>query len=361
MRTLILGVVAAFSLLLVAGCGKGDVESSAKIIPAPAESIRLTEDLRFGAVDSPGSPFFKRIGHITVDDEGQIYVTDRGSIAVIVVAQDGKVIRNIGRQGQGPGEYRYVSSVDVDADSVLVWVPFGGVLVYDRETGAYRNQYALPILGGYSLAPITLKDGPILIANSSSGRPDGSPNHVLRFAIGDSVAHTILSLPSQQLLHGSNGSITFVSYLKGPRCAATNKLVYCGFNDDLRFTKLSTQGDSLGSIEVEFEPRSVSVSEKAAFEDKYAGTEFAPNLEVPAKWPAYDRVIGDDNGNLWITVDLGNDDITTLWVINTDGGVSKKAELDGIFRPHFVGSGKLYGIDTDTDGDETVVRYSIAM
>ena len=53
--------------------------------------------------------------------------------------RDGKFVRNIGRRGQGPGEYNYILQIDVDEKAGKVYVLSTGKRfnVYDLETGEF--------------------------------------------------------------------------------------------------------------------------------------------------------------------------------------------------------------------------------
>ena len=58
---------------------------------------------------------------------------------VMQFTRDGKFVRNIGRRGQGPGEYNYIRQVDVDEKAGKVYVQSTGrrLNVYDLETGKF--------------------------------------------------------------------------------------------------------------------------------------------------------------------------------------------------------------------------------
>ena len=64
---------------------------------------------------------------------------------VMQFTRDGKFVRNIGRQGKGPGEYNYIRQVDVDEKAGKVYVLSTGrrFNVYDLETGKFLQSGAL--------------------------------------------------------------------------------------------------------------------------------------------------------------------------------------------------------------------------
>ena len=99
---------AGFCALLVvsAGCGvdglaSHDPGSTIEGLPR----VALVEDLRIGSVDD-ASYGFSQIGAVDVDRDGQIYVLEMQDAQIRVYSPDGRLIRRIGRRGDGPGEFR---------------------------------------------------------------------------------------------------------------------------------------------------------------------------------------------------------------------------------------------------------------
>ncbi|MYG47869.1 MAG: hypothetical protein F4164_00565 [Gemmatimonadales bacterium] len=80
--------------------------------PAPGrgggpEEWRLVEELRLGEVDGAGPEVFGNVHDVAVDEKGHIYVLDYGSKEVRVFDREGRHLRNMARNGEGPGEFRY--------------------------------------------------------------------------------------------------------------------------------------------------------------------------------------------------------------------------------------------------------------
>ena len=136
---MIVGLIGA--ALLLGGCRRGapqgratiEIRNGIRIVrnpvdPAPTEVPQaLVEDLvlegsggderlSFGAIPTYGS--------LDVDSSGNIYVADNVSSRIAVVDPRGRFLRDIGRGGQGPGEFESISALRV--------LPDGRIAVYDR-------------------------------------------------------------------------------------------------------------------------------------------------------------------------------------------------------------------------------------
>ena len=77
---------------------------------------------------------------IDVDADGNIWVVDRRLHQMLVVSPEGEVLRTIGRNGAGPGEFRGPRGLAVRGDRVYVLDNVHGVQVFDME-GNYLSEY----------------------------------------------------------------------------------------------------------------------------------------------------------------------------------------------------------------------------
>jgi hypothetical protein len=100
---------------------------------------------RVGGLLLPDSGWVVEPDGLAVDaDGGRIYVLDELGPRLLVFSLRGDLIGEIGRPGEGPGEYEMPVAVDVDPDGV-VWVVDGSrslVLSWDRQ-GRYLGQERL--------------------------------------------------------------------------------------------------------------------------------------------------------------------------------------------------------------------------
>jgi hypothetical protein len=93
-----------------------------------------------GRVDGPGPEAFSRVAHVGFDRSDNLYVLDQGAGRVVVFDPRGRLLRQFGRRGRGPGEFIVPMQLVIAADgSVVVSDPGrGGFMVFSPE-GVYRT------------------------------------------------------------------------------------------------------------------------------------------------------------------------------------------------------------------------------
>jgi hypothetical protein len=97
-------------------------------------AARLVADLTIGQPDGPDEYLIGRVASIAVGPNGDLYVFDSHVRALRQYAPDGRLIRSIGREGAGPGEFRA-------PDAGLAVLPDGRLLLRDPGNGRI-NVYA---------------------------------------------------------------------------------------------------------------------------------------------------------------------------------------------------------------------------
>lgn len=92
----------------------------------PSEIV-LEERWRIGGDTDDEDEFFGILTHVTVDDEGNVYLLDSQLHQVMIYTPQGDFVRAIGREGEGPGEFRRPSG--------MLMVPGGNVGVIQSRPG----------------------------------------------------------------------------------------------------------------------------------------------------------------------------------------------------------------------------------
>ena len=120
--------------IAVAGALMVPAASAQETIELPAEDRWLEADFeevfRVGSLMGEEWEQFGDVQRVSFDGEGRLYVFDSQTERIFVVDTDGALIREIGRKGEGPGEFRNAED--------FVALEDGRVVVADLEHRAYH-------------------------------------------------------------------------------------------------------------------------------------------------------------------------------------------------------------------------------
>ena len=123
-RGLHVGCCALSSGLLLAASG-----GAQQIIQLPAEDRWLEADFeelyRLGSMAGEDWEQFGVLTDVAFDGKGNLHVFDRQAQRIYVVGTDGRLIRELGGEGDGPGEFGHAGAVAVFADGRVAVVDVG--------------------------------------------------------------------------------------------------------------------------------------------------------------------------------------------------------------------------------------------
>jgi hypothetical protein len=125
------------SVHMVTACGAADRNGTAliermdsagieviRVLRPPVEDVRLAEPLfRIGSEDMDGSEHltFQLISDVVVLPSGRVVVVDNRGARVSAFDDSGQWLFDVGRRGQGPGEFTGPLYASVLADTLYVW------------------------------------------------------------------------------------------------------------------------------------------------------------------------------------------------------------------------------------------------
>jgi len=110
-----LASITLVSATLVLGCGGPATEDAFDIESLPI--LQFKERLRLGSLED-ADVGFSRVGGVSVDPAGRIYVAEYLDKNIRVYDLAGRHVRTIGGEGEGPGEFRDISGFGVVGDTI---------------------------------------------------------------------------------------------------------------------------------------------------------------------------------------------------------------------------------------------------
>ena len=172
----------------------------------PTEIGTLTQTLEIGVEDGPESYLFGLIADIAVGSDGIVAVLDSQVPIVRLYDPSGVFLRNIGREGDGPGEYRNPVSVLLAEGGRVLVCQNRGINTYSNE-GELEHSVRL----GFGYCILTGKeDGGAIVSVGTYRRP-----YTLWLSSGGEVADSFAT-PEPRIVVDSNLTRSAMVYIYSP-------------------------------------------------------------------------------------------------------------------------------------------------
>lgn len=313
----------------------------------PAPRWILEPVMTVGSEERLGEPApdeFGRITTVSTDKSGTLWVADDLSHDIRVFDTRGALVRRIGREGQGPGEFLSIYSLAWVDDVLLVLDLGNGRVAELSESGAWLG--ARPAPGSVGGRPATLRFYAVTdttVVQWSLKVEDGRATPVWVEHRPDGVSgewpQLALSAPAPTMIRcEASGSRSYFDVPFGGRLRqhpAGGRLTYVAWTEEYRIALVNSDGDTVRIVEGERPRVGVSDAEWAVANSVYGdfiqawpGARCQPSdLVRPALKPAIKNILVDTTGRLWVEV-------------YTDGG----SEWD-VFDSHGFLEGTVPGFD----------------
>lgn len=309
---------------------------------------------------------------------GNIVVGNRGTRELRFFSPTGEFLRAVGRDGEGPGEFRAFHGVfPFRGDSLVVWdYRLFRWSVFD-SAGSFARfiRPERPGMNPRSLSP--LDDGSLIIADSYFESVDQRTVDQIRFFRFDRDGVLLDSLGtyrSSESFRPSNGDNIAMSRIFGASLvrAGAPEGYLVGFGADYEVLEYSSEGHLRRRLRWLGPDRTVAPADVQAFRRNFIerqgqselGRQFARFVgEVPAadRFPAYSAMIRDRGGNVWVAAYPRPDRSGPRpWtVLALDGRWLGTVELPEGLEPWDIGEDYVLGVFDDELGVEHVRMYPL--
>lgn len=330
--------------------------------------IRIAELFRVGDEAAGDTVLFGSIPGLAVNAAGQIFVGDGTSLDVRVFSADGDLIGRLGGPGEGPGEFRRITSLAVGSSgSVHVYDSRRRMLSsFDPETWRVSDSFGIEehdslgspvdLIGMSDAGPIMLYAPAISMSNAGQDRYAVAAQTSRDGAVVRSLARR---LPQVELLVFTDrlairtvpfGRRSFFRYSPGGK-------LYSGWNESIDILVTSLQGEVVSRIQQDHDPVRVTRAERDAIVQP---EEFDSIYRFK---PAYGAMAIDDREQVWLK-GMEREGATAQWlVLDSAGDVAGSARLpeNVTLAAIRLESGRAYGYTVGDDEVPMLVVYSVDM
>ena len=353
------------------------------VIPAPAPSCPVGAEpiTTIGTASGDPTQELYRVFDATRLPDGRIGVLNQGSSELRLYDAAGRFLSAIGRDGEGPGEFRQVRQVLRRADTLLIWDaglsrwsvvgPNGDFLQTSIIRPSLMNE---PWLAGW------LDDAGIWAYYRDFQNPTGSayvqqPLRIFRYGADGVLTDTVATLNGGTLRVVDPVTRMLSGRLFESRAAisATSTHLVVGHGEHAEF-QIRNPDWSIHRI-VRWTPRDLEVTSEhlsAAREEALNSMEGLPErirqsaerrfdlIEAADRFPAFAEFLPDELGVIWVRRYPRPGGQTADWMaFGPDGHFVCELTLARPIRAVEFGAGYVLAIWRDADGVERVLQFAL--
>jgi hypothetical protein len=341
-----------------------------------ASGWKLTEELTIGDQLDDTLPLLSDIAALEVDTAGRIFVLDRQLNALLIFDHEGRLFKRVGREGEGPGEFRGPNGLGWDGAGRL-WVVEGQGnrnSLFNRDGGFLETRPRTTGFYGYVWDGRFLDSG-VMIELIFHQSDTYSQPMLARY---DSVRGLVDSVALPYTMGGDNFfkfeykdgySVTGIPFYPAPWHAIDPRgFVWTGNSERYELTQLNLQGDTIRIIRKDQPPVPVPQAERdSAIDALKKMAQGAPFDEgrIPQVKPMLERVLVSDSGYIWVITTDQSPTGTAFDVFDPEGRYLGRVTTPlhiGPYRPKsplLLRRGKMWGVVVDDDDVPSVVRWGI--
>jgi hypothetical protein len=317
-------------------------------------SFSLVEELAIGYMERKEERIFTNINDVAVDADENIYLLDIRQGQISVFNKNGEYLRNIGKKGQGPGEFQFPLQILVspNREFVICDLMLRRLLFFSLD-GTFER--SVPTWQQGRLTKLLIdSEGNIIGETMLSGEKRGFS--LIKF---NSFFKELFTIAVKE-----REKIPLIEDL-APRIiwiVSENGEIIWGDSEKYEISVLSRDGKLLKKIIREIRPKKVPEEEyreqiKSKFGEKPIPPEFEQQL--PKYYPAFRSLEMDDQGRLFVSTYEKTKDGKNCYidVFSPESKYIAKIPLQA--QPRILKKGKLYTVEEDEKGYPVLKRYGI--
>lgn len=353
---------------------RAGAESSAKVSGEGAPRYQLTVTR---VLPGQGSDYaiFSLGGVAEHPVDGRLAVLLRDERRIIVFDTAGKILYTAGREGSGPGEFRFPATPQWLGDTL--WVSDGALsrLTPFGPTGKAGKSLSIPAMANSFL----LKDGSVASMPARFYRPGGGsesiPLVVNRTTRSGKELPPLLAMTRHWRVLQFNGTVI------GPQPFDDGELLDMASDgsglvvverstenreNSFTVTRVGVSGDTIFRSSIEYEPvqlgdEMIDSVVRAYTETHQTSAETVTGaLYLPGHLPPVTRVVAAGDGSTWLRLEATMADSVEWLVLDSSGKPAFSVMINRENEPWSIPAiDHFWAVSLDTDGMPSLVRYRV--
>jgi hypothetical protein len=346
---------------------------------ATTQQWTATLRTRAGAVDGPGT--LSDVFHVELGPENEILAVQPTVPTISVFDASGRFLRDIGRSGAGPGEFRVVGRIGWTRDTLWAMDPAAGRLhLFDRRLQFART--ITPIITDQPTGVMRLLPGPLLADGSILGIPFNAPgtdseplillteSGSIRRTLGristrgNAIPLKIRSGPGGEqrspwadyplwIPTADGGSIIIVSRPVATRAGEAH----------FGIARIDLEGDTIANARVPYSPVPLSrrardqeyrsIAQNLARSPMRSGTvaqleeDVRSSIPAPEFFPPVNKVVAGRDGTIWLRREPATGNFADWQIFSAAGTELGRVQLPAALRVYGAEAGRVWGVARD--------------
>lgn len=308
--------------------------------------------------------------------DGTTVIADGGNARIVTLPVGGKSPAAAGRDGDGPGEYRRITSmVRCTTGDLGVFDGVHGRVTFLASDLAVRSTAQFPGTRNGRIYGCVGPDEVLLLLPRLAGPPAPGAGfdrrwELVRF-LGGGTRETIVSGATEMYMASSRSTFVEVPLGGDDLLAVGGRAVYSCGNQDAKCVSRDLDSGAQATFNVQLpRPRVTGSAWQRVIDTYLSDPRLGPpdavqtlrvvfgELTAPESFPAIRSIRADALGRLWVQPYSPGDSPDSQWIVaGRDGRILGTVILPVAVRPLDIGSDYILGLRVDQDGVEQVLVY----
>jgi hypothetical protein len=366
------------------GCGLLTIGCDSVETPPGIDEWFLSSEpsLEIGLMDGDEPYQFHDVVGVVRFPDGRIVIGNAGTSELRVFDREGRHVVTTGGVGEGPGEFRRLSSIDITrSDSLVVFDSNTWRVSILDPSAEFVRSWSLESLGRgvFPNRVWALGDGSVMVGYLRGHMPGDPAGRIkwsapaVRFSEDGAILNDVADVPGDEWFRwetDEGSTLMFLPFGAKGHLAVHDDRVYVGNGREVDLQVFGLDGQPRERIRVPIEPRPVTSADVRQFEvseldmatDPARRARLHRAIPYPDSVPAYGALVIDGMGRIWVQeYHSSSETPARWWVIDQNGEVLSTVEMPVGFEPSWIDQGLVLGTLRDRLGVEYVRGYDLVI